>query len=482
MTGPAAIRVLLVEDNPTDALLVRDELDHVAGETFSVHHVDHLKQALESVGLLAFDVVLLDLSLPDSHGFETFVRLRDAAVGVPIVVLSGHADGKIALQAVQAGAQDYLVKGRLGENALPRAIRYAIERQRAERTLAESEERYRWLIERSPDAYLVLCEEQIVFANASSLRLFGADSLAHLQGRAFGELIAPEFQAAMGQRSLRGEGRPVEFEGRRMDGSAVAVEGTSHPFMHAGKPALQIVLHDISERKESEQRFDWLVNSNAQGVMFWNTKGEITGGNDAFLALVGYPREDLELGLLNWSKLTPPEYAELDRRALEEMRAQGFCTPYEKDFMRKDGSRVSLLMVASASPVNPEEGVCFTHDLTERNKLQQHSLRTQRMESIGTLAGGIAHDLNNSLGPIITALSLLQEQFTDPDSQELISIISSSAHRGADMVRQVLSFARGVEGRRMEVQINHLLREVSKIARDTSGRWWAIPRNCTRSC
>ncbi len=89
------------------------------------------------------------------------------------------------------------------------------------------------------------------------------------------------------------------------------------------------------------------------------------------------------------------------------------------------------------------------------------------MESIGTLAGGIAHDLNNALGPVITSLDLLQMKFTDPDSRELLAIISSSAHRGADMVRQVLSFARGVEGKRMEVQIKHLLQDIEKIVADT---------------
>jgi PAS domain S-box-containing protein len=108
-----------------------------------------------------------------------------------------------------------------------------------------------------------------------------------------------------------------------------------------------------------------------------------------------------------------------------------------------------------------------SHDITERKKLEHQALRTQRMESIGTLAGGIAHDLNNTLGPIIMSLDLLKLKFTDANSQELLAIISSSAQRGADMVRQVLSFARGVEGRRMDVQFKHLLAEMEKIAKDT---------------
>jgi CheY-like chemotaxis protein len=89
------------------------------------------------------------------------------------------------------------------------------------------------------------------------------------------------------------------------------------------------------------------------------------------------------------------------------------------------------------------------------------------MESIGTLAGGIAHDLNNALSPIITSIDLLKLRFKDKESTELISIIGASAQRGADMVRQVLSFARGVEGKRMELQIRHLVKEMEQIANDT---------------
>jgi PAS domain S-box-containing protein len=226
-------------------------------------------------------------------------------------------------------------------------------------------------------------------------------------------------------------------------------------------------VRNITERKRNEDRFRRLVDSNAQGVIFRKTNGEITVANDAFLSMVGYDREDLEAGRLNWISLTPPEYADLDRHCLNELATKGVCAPYEKQYIRRDGSRVAVLVGAAIFEDNPDEGVCFALDLTERKKLEQQFLRAQRMESIGTLAGGIAHDLNNSLGPIIMSLDLLKLRFTDTSSQELIEILQTSAQRGADMVRQVLSFARGMEGRRMEVQVRHLLSDVEKIARDT---------------
>ncbi len=465
------IQVLLVEDNSTDALIVQDELAHPTYAQFSVVHLEQLNEALSRLKTERFDVVLLDLNLPDSNGFETFVRFHDAAPEVPIVIISGRVDGQIAVQAVQAGAQDYLVKGRLGEEVLQRSIRYAIERQRSERAVVESDQRYQLLIEQSPDGYLVYCDGDIVFANAAALKLFGADHLDQLLGQPILERISPAFHNLIHQRAQRGpadgSSPTIEVLGIRLDGTTVAMEKTSNSFLHGGRPAVQVVLHDITERKRSEQRFRWLVDSNAQGVMFWNVNGETMGANDACLSMLGYSREDLEAGRMNWLAMTPPEYAEMDQRCLETIRAHKVCAPYEKEYIRKDGSRISILAGAATFEDNPEEGVCFMLDLTERKKLEQHSLRAQRMESIGTLAGGIAHDLNNALGPIIMSLDLLKLRFPQPESQELLAIVGSCAQRGADMVRQVLSFARGVEGRRMDVQVKHLLGEIEKIANET---------------
>ncbi len=224
---------------------------------------------------------------------------------------------------------------------------------------------------------------------------------------------------------------------------------------------------DVTERRRGEARFRRLVDSNAQGVFFWNAKGEVTDANDSFLRLVNYSREDLEAGRVNWVARTPAEYADLDRRALEELVASGACSPYEKEFIRKDGSRVPILIGAASFEDNPEEGISFVLDLTERKKLEKHFLRAQRMESIGTLAGGIAHDLNNILSPIMMSIDVLRLTATDPDAKRLLETIEVSARRGSDIVRQVLSFARGIEGERVEVQPQYLLKDLEKIIKDT---------------
>ena len=132
----ATIKILLVEDNPGDALLVRVLLEEAGADRFGVTEVGRLGEAIERLVEEDFSVVLLDLSLPDSQGLDTVEQVRTAAPRAPIVVLSGLDDEETALQALQSGAQDYLVKGQGDGNLIARAIRYAIERKRAEEELA----------------------------------------------------------------------------------------------------------------------------------------------------------------------------------------------------------------------------------------------------------------------------------------------------------------------------------------------------------
>jgi DNA-binding NtrC family response regulator len=136
------ISALLIEDNPDDALLFERYLNASKKIRYSVIHFDTLASGLESLKRVVFDVILLDLSLPDGPvGIKTFETVHAQAPGIPIIVLTGHDDDDLAVEAVHKGAQDYLVKGLVTGPALGRAIRYAIERTKLlgqlERSLKE---------------------------------------------------------------------------------------------------------------------------------------------------------------------------------------------------------------------------------------------------------------------------------------------------------------------------------------------------------
>ncbi|MHB8767279.1 MAG: sensor histidine kinase [Deferrisomatales bacterium] len=134
----APLRVLFVEDHPGDARLVRELLAEAGGPGFDVHWGRSLGEAAEALAGGCPDAVLLDLGLPDSQGLATFARLRDLCPGVPVLVLSGLGDQRVALEAVAQGAQDYLVKGEVDGPRLARALRYAVERRRLEERLLDA--------------------------------------------------------------------------------------------------------------------------------------------------------------------------------------------------------------------------------------------------------------------------------------------------------------------------------------------------------
>ncbi len=270
------------------------------------------------------------------------------------------------------------------------------------------------------------------------------------------------------------EGRATwvdEYRFLRKDGSYAYVLDRGYVIRdNTGRPVRMIGgMTDLSERRRAEEQIAEqaalldkaqdaiLVRDLDHHVTFWNKSAERLYGWSQAEALGQSVRELLYEDPLAFDAAT--------RRVFEYGEWIGELAQVSKDRRRLTiEGRWTLVRDEGGQP----RGVlAINTDITERKKLEQQFLRAQRMESIGTLAGGIAHDLNNVLGPIILSLDLLKMRFTDRDSQELISIIGTSAERGADMVRQVLSFARGVEGQRLEVQVKHLLHDIEKIINET---------------
>src|SRR6202790_1359625 len=168
------IRALLVEDNPGDARLFLELVRETGAGYLKLEHVGRLDAALERLSSEHFDVVLLDLSLPDEQGLATLVRTHAHAPKVPVVILTGLDDEALAVKAVRAGAQDYLVKGRVDGDLLVRSMRYATERWRAVEALERREEHYRSLIEHSLDLISILnVDGTIRYVSPSHERVLG---------------------------------------------------------------------------------------------------------------------------------------------------------------------------------------------------------------------------------------------------------------------------------------------------------------------
>jgi two-component system, cell cycle sensor histidine kinase and response regulator CckA len=346
------IKILLIEDNPGDARLLQELLKDVISLQFQMEQIDCLSRGIQRLNEQAFDVILLDLSLPDSQGLETFVQLQRQVRDVPIVVITGLNDETLAVRAMQEGAQDYLVKGQVSSDVLARSIRYAIERKRTDQKIREQAA----LLDVATDAIIVRdLDHRILFWSKGAERLYGWQAEAAIGQPIDGLLyksVASAFQAAHERLLQAGEWY-----------------GELEPVTQAGQ-AIVVASHWTLIRDEQDQ---------------------------------------------------------------------------------------------------PKSVFTVSTDITEKKQLEAQFFRAQRMESIGTLASGIAHDLNNILTPILLTAQLLQMKLTeiDPRSRQMLKMVETNTKRGAALVTQVLSFARGVEGNHTVLQIRHLMREIQQIIHET---------------
>ena len=269
---------------------------------------------------------------------------------------------------------------------------------------------------------------------------------------------------------------------RRKDGSLLTVETWSRPFTHEGRRARLVIARDISEQLRTEEelrlgreRFQLIAGATSDALWDWDFGTDTLWWNDSFYTRFGYSPEQFDNTLATWAAAIHPDDRERVTKSLERARASGreFWRE-EYRFRRADGAYATVVdrgRIVRDKSGAPHRMVGGMSDITEQSRLQAQFLRSQRLESIGTLAGGVAHDLNNMLSPILLAIDLLRLHHPAPEAGKLISTIETSAQRGAELVRQVLTFARGVEGRRQPLQIRHLIKEAARFSSET------FPRN-----
>lgn len=233
--------------------------------------------------------------------------------------------------------------------------------------------------------------QEIYILDAATLRVCQAnESACRNLGYTLDELMQmalPDFRPGFDRAGFLERSEPVRNSVReeivlpgvqqRKDGSIYPVEVRLYYLDDEDLPVYVAFVQDITERTQTEQalrenevRLRRIIESNMIGVSFADLTGRITDANEAFLTMLGYTKEDLEAGSIDWSKITPPEYLPLDARAVETLLERGVVEPYEKQFYRKDGSRIAVLLGATIYEENPGKGIAFILELSERKRAE----------------------------------------------------------------------------------------------------------------
>jgi two-component system, cell cycle sensor histidine kinase and response regulator CckA len=250
------VNVLLVEDEPVYAELLQAVLRELSSSQCELAIAQRLDEALECLKSRHFDVLLLDLSLPDRQGLETYRAVKMQAGALPVIVLTGSDDERLALQAMREGAQDYLVKGQVDGRMVLRVMRYAIERKRAQEVLREREEFFRLISENVQDLVAVIDRDGRRLYNSPSYRSILGDPTQLAGSDSFCEIHPDDRESVrqVFQETLRtGVGQRTEFRLVRPDGSVRYVESQGSAIRDiAGQPSKVVVVsRDITDRKES---------------------------------------------------------------------------------------------------------------------------------------------------------------------------------------------------------------------------------------
>ena len=468
------MKILHLEDSAADAEIF-EELLFAEWPDCQIRRMENREAFEATLQKDDYDLILSDYTLPNFDGLSALAIARQRRPEIPFVFLSGTIGEQRAIEALRMGANDYVLKE--SPNRLVAAIHGALEdaerdaaRRLAEEILGKSREQFRQIAESIGDFIVLMdLEERPQYANAPFHRM--VDPCVDHTSRSFLEWVHPEDRPVLAEKlqQARHGNQRVNLEFRLLfpDGTMRFLEASAGmPPGFRDEALLLLTGRDVSERKAAEQALIeqasllekardaiWLVDLQFK-IVQWNASAE---------RIYGVPRDEA-IGRDARLVLFQNQEAHFDL-AVALVLAQ---SEWHGEFRHARADGGELVVDCSWSLVSDAQGrpqsiLCIEADATTRRQLELDLQRSQRIEGLGMLAGGIAHDLNNILSPMLIGVRMLRPLARTQDDLAILDTLESCAAHGADLVQQIVLFARGSEGQRSEIRLGELLIELKSF-------------------
>ncbi len=516
------LNILLVEDNPGDIRLLQEILREVSTTEYQITAAMTLAEAIDqllAIDRVAFDLILLDLSLPDSRDMSSFLSLRLQAPHVPIIVLTGLDDETLALSAMQQGAQDYLIKGQVDRNLLRRSIGYAIERERSETALRQakielerrviertrdlqqinhqlelelrerqrtevalqiSRSRFAGILEIASDAIIAIDDRQIVtLFNQGAEQIFGY-SAAEAIGRTLDLLLPPRFveihqqyirQLGSGKYPSGPMGHRQQVIGTRRNGSKFPAEASISYLDLGQEQVYTVILRDITERQRTEndlrdalQKLNFHFENSPLATIEWNREFRVVRWSAAAEKIFGWSSAEV-LGKhpSEWNFVVAEDAERIERvmnRLIigDEQQNLTINRNYHQNGKVVDCEWYNSILLDDSGQM--ESVFSLVLDVTER-----HQIERMKDEFISI----VSHELRTPLTSIYGSLSMLASGLLDPQSvkgKRLLTIAVDSTDRLMRLVNDILDIERIESGTVKMVKAVWMVSELMEKAID----------------